>query len=62
MIAGFGLVAFPAQYGSSGIMTFVVNHQGKIYQKDLGPKTAEIAEKMKEYNLDSTWELFQAAE
>ena len=62
MIAGFGLVAFPAQYGSSGIMTFVVNHQGKIYQKDLGPKTAEIAGKMKAYNPDSTWEPFQVAE
>ena len=60
MIAGFALVAFPAQYGSSGIMTFVVNHQGKIYQKDLGPKTAEIAEKMKEYNPDSSWEEVQA--
>jgi hypothetical protein len=56
MIAGFALVAFPAQYGSSGIMTFVVNHQGKIFQKDLGPKTTEIAEKMKEYNPDSKWE------
>jgi hypothetical protein len=56
MIAGFALVAFPAQYGSSGVMTFVVNHQGKIFQKDLGPKTAEIAGKMKEYNPDSNWE------
>ena len=62
MIAGFALVAFPAQYGSSGIMTFVVNHQGKIFQKDLGLKTAEIAEKMKEYNPDSTWEPVQVAE
>jgi hypothetical protein len=62
MIAGFALVAFPAQYGSSGIMTFVVNHQGRIFQKDLGPKTAEIVEKMKEYNPDSTWEPIQAAE
>ncbi|MGZ4999219.1 MAG: DUF2950 domain-containing protein [Methylomonas sp.] len=62
MIAGFGLVAFPVQYGSSGIMTFIVNHQGKIYQKDLGPKTAETVEKMKEYNPDSTWEPFQAPE
>lgn len=60
MIAGFGLVAHPVQYGSSGIMTFVVNHQGKIYQKDLGPKTAELVEKLKEYNPDSTWEPFQA--
>lgn len=60
MIAGFGLVAFPAQYGSSGIMTFVVNHQGKVYEKDLGPKTAEIVAKMKEYNPDATWDQFYA--
>jgi hypothetical protein len=62
MIAGFGLVAFPAQYGSSGIMTFIVNHQGKIYQKDLGPQTAKLVDTMKEYNPDSTWEPFEAAE
>jgi hypothetical protein len=62
MIAGFALVAFPAQYGSSGIMTFVVNHQGKIFQKDLGSKTAEIAGNMKEYNPDKTWEPVQAAD
>jgi hypothetical protein len=62
MIAGFALVAFPAHYDASGIMTFAVNHQGKIYQKDLGPKTAEIAEKIKEYNPDSSWEPVQAVE
>lgn len=62
MIAGFALVAFPAEYGSSGIMTFVVNHQGKVYEKDLGPKTAQIVGKMKEYNPDSTWEQFYAPE
>jgi hypothetical protein len=62
MIAGFGLVAFPAQYGSSGIMTFVVNHQGKIFQKDLGPKTIELAAKIKEFNPDSKWEPVQTTE
>ena len=56
MIAGFGLVAFPADYGSSGIMTFIVNHQGRIYQKDLGPKTDEIATAMKEFNPGAGWE------
>lgn len=60
MIAGFGLVAFPAEYGSTGIMTFIVNHQGRIFQKDLGLKTAELAATMKEYNPDSTWELVEA--
>lgn len=57
MIAGFGLVAFPAQYGSSGVMTFIVNHQGKIYQRDLGPETAKLASALKEYNPGAGWEL-----
>jgi len=50
MIAGFALVAFPAEYDSSGIMTFVVSHQGNVYQKDLGPDSKEIARQMTEYN------------
>ena len=40
MIGGFALLAFPAQYGVSGVMTFVVNHEGVVYQKDLGRATA----------------------
>jgi hypothetical protein len=55
MIAGFALVAFPAQYGNTGVMTFLVSHHGKVYQKDLGPRTAEIAKAMQEYNPDATW-------
>ncbi|HUK82876.1 MAG TPA: DUF2950 domain-containing protein [Verrucomicrobiae bacterium] len=55
MIAGFALVAWPAQYGESGIMTFIVNQQGRVYQKDLGPKTDELAPAMTEYDPDSTW-------
>lgn len=55
MIGGFALVAYPASYGSSGIMTFVVNYEGDVYQKDLGPKTTEIAEKMTAYDPDSSW-------
>jgi hypothetical protein len=57
MIAGFALVAFPAEYGSSGIMTFIISHQGKLYQKDLGPDAKEIARKMTEYNPDDSWTL-----
>jgi hypothetical protein len=57
MIAGFALVAFPADYESSGIMTFIVNQRGKVYQKDLGPQTTELARKMTEYNPDSSWTL-----
>jgi Protein of unknown function (DUF2950) len=55
MIGGFALVAFPARYAVSGIMTFIVSHDGVVYQKDLGPKTTQIAEAMKRYNPDSTW-------
>jgi hypothetical protein len=57
MIAGFALVAWPAQYGESGIMTFIVNQQGRVYQKDLGPKTGKLAQAMKEYEPDPTWRL-----
>jgi hypothetical protein len=55
MIGGFALVAYPASYGTSGIMTFIVNQDGVVYQKDLGPKTAQAANAMKTYNPDRTW-------
>ncbi len=55
MIAGFALVAFPAEYGNTGIMTFLVSHHGKGYQTDLGPRTATIVRAMREYNPDRTW-------
>jgi hypothetical protein len=55
MIGGFALVAYPAQYGSSGIMTFIVNHDGVVYEKDLGPKTAATAQSMTKFNPDKTW-------
>ncbi|HXU89465.1 MAG TPA: DUF2950 domain-containing protein [Methylomirabilota bacterium] len=55
MIAGFGLVAFPADYGISGVMTFIVNHDGVVYQKDLGPTTKTIAASMRMFNPDKTW-------
>ena len=55
MIAGFALVAFPARYGVSGVMTFIVNHDGVVYQKDLGTRTDEIASKMTLFDPDSSW-------
>ena len=55
MVAGFGLVAYPAEYGKSGITTFIVNRQGIVYEKDLGPKTEEIAKAMTKYDPDKTW-------
>ena len=57
MIAGYALVAFPAKWGSGGIMTFIVNSQGRVYQKNLGAKTAEIANAMTEYDPDQSWTL-----
>jgi hypothetical protein len=56
MIGGFGLVAFPANYGVSGVMTFIVNHDGVVYQKDLGPATTARAQQMKLFNPDTGWQ------
>ena len=57
MIAGFALVSWPADYGSSGVMTFVVSHQGTLYQKDLGKRTTEIVRGMKEFDPDGSWKV-----
>ena len=56
MIGGFGLVAWPARYGDSGVMTFMVNHDSVVYQKNLGPQTAKIAPKISRFDPDSTWQ------
>ncbi|MBI4526728.1 MAG: DUF2950 domain-containing protein [Deltaproteobacteria bacterium] len=55
MIGGFAVVAYPAKYGNSGVMTFIVNHEGKVFQKNLGKNTASVAAAMTQYNPDSTW-------
>ncbi|MEW6250312.1 MAG: DUF2950 domain-containing protein [Planctomycetota bacterium] len=55
MVAGFALVAWPVEYGESGVMTFVVSTNGKVYEKDLGEKTAELVAAIAEYNPDDTW-------
>ena len=55
MIGGFGVVAYPAQYGNSGVMTFVTGADGVVYEKDLGDKTSAIARGMDTYNPDSSW-------
>lgn len=55
MIGGFALVAYPADYGNSGIMTFLVGHTGIIYQKDLGWRTEVIAGRLRLYEPDHTW-------
>jgi hypothetical protein len=56
MVGGFALVAYPATYAVSGVKTFIVNHDGVVYQKDLGPKTGKLAKNMKTYDPDKTWE------
>jgi hypothetical protein len=55
MTAGFAFVVYPAEYRSSGVMTFIVNKSGTIYEKDLGPNTTKLAEVMTAFDPDSTW-------
>ena len=55
MVAGFALLAYPAEWGNSGVMTFIVNQQGKVYQKNLGEKTVELAKKIEAYDPGETW-------
>ncbi|HAR96514.1 MAG TPA: DUF2950 domain-containing protein [Deltaproteobacteria bacterium] len=59
MVAGFALVAWPAEYGVSGVMTLIVNQNGTVYEKDLGPKTEERVKGMTRYNPDRTWKRAQ---
>jgi hypothetical protein len=61
MIAGFALVASPAAYGESGMMTFIVNQNGSVYQKDLGPDTAKRAAAITRFNPDDSWTLIDSA-
>lgn len=60
MVGGFALVAFPSDWGKSGVMTFIVSQQGKVFQKNLGPDTMKIAPEIKEYNPDKSWTLVKA--
>jgi len=55
MIAGFAMVAYPAEYGNSGVMTFIVSHNGKIYEKDLGKGSAAIGAKMTTFDPGAGW-------
>ena len=55
MIGGFGLVAYPARWGASGVMTFIVNHDGVVYQKNLGPRSSAIAGRMTTFDPDPSW-------
>jgi hypothetical protein len=55
MIAGFAMVAYPAQYGQSGVMTFIVSHNGKVFEKNLGKNSAEIGAKMSAFDPGAGW-------
>jgi len=55
MIGGFALVAWPAKYGDTGVMTFIINHDGVIFEKDLGPTTGSVARAMTRFNPDASW-------
>jgi Protein of unknown function (DUF2950) len=60
MIAGYAFVAYPDKWSSSGVMTFIINQQGRVYEKNLGPNTAKVAAAMTEYNPDPSWKLVKA--
>lgn len=62
MIGGFALVAWPAEYRATGVKTFIVNHEGVVYEKDLGPDTTKLASGMTAYNPDKTWKKVPEAE
>jgi hypothetical protein len=62
MRRGFALVAFPAEYGKGGVMTFVINQDGVVYEKDLGSETLKIAKETKEFDPDSSWEKVKPTE
>jgi Protein of unknown function (DUF2950) len=56
MIGGFALVAYPAEYRNSGVMTFIVNHTGTVFQKDLGPNSTKLAQRITSFNPDKSWQ------
>jgi hypothetical protein len=60
MIAGYALLAYPDKWGNSGVMTFIINQQGRVYQKNLGPDTAKLAATITAYDPDPTWKLVDA--
>ncbi len=62
MIGGFGAIAWPVKYGDTGVMTFIVNHDGVVYQKDLGPGTTQAAAAIKRFDPDASWTRVQDAE
>jgi hypothetical protein len=62
MIGGYALVAYPDEYRNSGVMTFIVNHSGQVFEKDLGPHTTNTAERMASFDPDPSWKKVEATE
>jgi len=62
MIGGFALIAYPARYGVSGVKSFLINHEGVVYEDDLGPNTSSIAGKMKRFNPSNNAQIVDASE
>ena len=62
MIGGFALLAYPAEYGNSGVMTFLVNHFGTVYQKDLGDYTMKLVNRLMRFDPNQTWKKVSAEE
>jgi hypothetical protein len=60
MIGGFALIAYPAEYGNSGVVTFMINHAGTVYQKDLGERTESLAKRIVLFDPDQTWKKVDA--
>jgi hypothetical protein len=61
MIGGFALMAYPAEYGNTGVMIFIINHRGIVFQKDFGRRTAAIAKRISSFNPDITWRRVEPA-
>jgi hypothetical protein len=59
MLGGFGVIAWPVRYGDTGVMTFIVNQDGVVYEKDFGKDTTKLAPDVKEFNPDSSWQRVQ---
>ncbi|MET0813651.1 MAG: DUF2950 domain-containing protein [Pseudoxanthomonas sp.] len=57
MSRGFALIAWPSKYGDSGVMSFMISHDGEVFEKDLGPQGASVARAMKAFDPDSSWEV-----
>jgi hypothetical protein len=62
MVGGFALIAYPAEYGNSGVMTFMVSHTGTVYQKDLGKRTDFLAKRIVLFDPDQTWKKVDTTE